>query len=304
MSQARVDKQWQTKGLEGYGADALLGTLAHYGVSTSEAAFKEAAAAGRYPLSLAREWQAAWKGTGPFAAFPYAAAAELWRRWVPDRPAPEELARALARAMDALAERASGKGGADADAALGRVREVLGQAPGGEARQAYVHEALSAFDERAMRVFDGLGEALAKQGKGEDARAFAALEEELLPERQGVASAIVRAHLGERDAALQGLAGVGGDAAREVPVRVMAVDALLHLEAWPEAQRLLRALLADAEAAPGGGDVHLALELAARLEHAALRSGDSAAVQAARADLRRLEAAHAVAHPHHGHRHR
>lgn len=300
MTQARVDKQWQGKGLEGYSTEALLGTLAHYGVSTSEEAFREAAAAGRYPTQLAQEWTARWKGTGPFGPFPYSAAVELWHRWVKDVAAPEDLTRTLARSMDALAVRAQPGGAADARPpaeVLAPVREVLQRAPAeAAARRTFVQQALAAFGEQALRAFDGLGEGLAGAGRTEDAHAFTQLEEELLPERAGIASALVRAKLGERDEAVRTLVAAADDTGRDTLSRVMAADALIHVGALPDATRALRALLPVVEA---GGDVHLALELASRLQHVAQRAGDAAGLAQARADLQRLEAAHDAAHPHH-----
>jgi len=73
---ARVDKQWQQKGLKVYGTDAILGTLQHYGVKVDEADFK-ALAETHFPLAMAQQWLAGWKGTGPLGQFPFLAAQEL-----------------------------------------------------------------------------------------------------------------------------------------------------------------------------------------------------------------------------------
>jgi len=48
MSDTRVDKQWQSKGLASYPTGAILGTLAHYGIGIDEAAFTQDASK-RFP---------------------------------------------------------------------------------------------------------------------------------------------------------------------------------------------------------------------------------------------------------------
>ena len=88
---ARVDKQWKDKGLTGYSTEAILGTLGHYGITLDEAGYK-AFAADKFPLEIAVEWKGQWKGTGQFAAYPYAAANELFGRLLPEKPAPMKTA--------------------------------------------------------------------------------------------------------------------------------------------------------------------------------------------------------------------
>ena len=90
MSEQRVDKKWQAKGIEGYSTDAILGTLGHYGVTVTEGAFKELAAT-KYPMMIAAEWAPKWKGTGQFSSFLPIAIGALWARWLPEQLTPEAV---------------------------------------------------------------------------------------------------------------------------------------------------------------------------------------------------------------------
>ncbi|HET9451496.1 MAG TPA: hypothetical protein VFO83_11460, partial [Aggregicoccus sp.] len=174
MTTQRVEKTWQQQGLKGYATEAILGTLAHYGVQVDEEGFK-ARAQSAYPSGIAEEWEEGWKGTGPFAAFPSHAAAELWRRWVPGQLSPEDFAEALADLMNALAMKINGDEApvpaAFAHFAAQRARMPL--AEDGSPDESFLEDALGAFDEDAVELFDELAEALAEEGHVQDARAFA-----------------------------------------------------------------------------------------------------------------------------------
>ena len=299
MTTQRVEKTWQQQGLEGYATEAILGTLAHYGVQVDEEGFK-ARAQSAYPSGIAEEWEEGWKGTGPFAAFPAHAAAELWRRWVPGQLSPEDFAEALADLMNALAMKINGDEApvpaAFAHFAAQRARMPL--AGDGSPDESFLEDALGAFDEDAVELFDELAEALAEEGHVEDARAFAEVEEFLLPARRGISSAVVQAASGEREPALATLVKLAAEPEGDATRRLLATDGLIHLEAYAEAVAAAKALLAEAEAEK---DFHLALDLCARLEHAYKALNDKAALSALAAQQQRLEAAHDEAHP--GHRH-
>jgi hypothetical protein len=127
MSAERVDKQWKTKGLSGYSTGAILGTLNHYGVTVTEAAFKTMAEQ-QYPLQIAGEWKLTWKGTGPFGPFPYAAADELMRRLFPDRVTPAHLAEKIVFVLGKASELITGKQ-ADVEGALAEVEKLVGTLP-------------------------------------------------------------------------------------------------------------------------------------------------------------------------------
>lgn len=306
MSKERVEKGWQSQGLGKYSTEAILGTLGHYGITVTEEDFRQLAEKG-YPLSIGSEWAQKWKGTGPFKPFPFAAAQELWRRWVPDRVAPHELSEALAELMGTLMSRLQGSQGADAQGAsafekMNALRSRIPVDDKGAPLVGFIEEALGVFNERIVEQFDGLAEALAEGGFGEDAEAFADLEEFLLPERRGISKAIVRATKGDTSGAAADLTAIVGDASRAPITRLLGVEGLIHIEAHAEAASSGRALLAEAEKS---GDIHLALDLVPRLEHVYKALNDRTALAELARDAARLEAEHDRLHPgHRGHRHR
>ncbi|HSP81232.1 MAG TPA: hypothetical protein VLQ93_22125 [Myxococcaceae bacterium] len=299
MSTERVDKAWQSKGLTDYPTEAILGTLGHYGIQVAEAEFRQLGEK-RYPVDIAEGWLPQWKGKGQFAPFPYAAAAELWRRWLPEKLAPMELTESLAQLMGTLGELLEGSQEAAVGPAFERMESVRKRVPlneKGEPDEPFMRDALAPFDEKATEAFNLLAEMLAKEGHADDAEAFADLEEFLLPVRQGVSRAVVRAANGEREPAIEDLRKVAADSARVPLSRLLAVDALLHLGAFEQTLSVARPLLEEAEREK---DWHLALDMCSRLEFAYKRLGDRASLQALERDKARLEAAHDEAHP--GHR--
>lgn len=301
MSTERVDKAWQNKGLEGYSLEAILGTLGHYGVSVAEADFKKLAESG-WPQDIGLEWSKKWKGTGPFKPFPWAAAEELWRRWVPERLAPHEFTAALAQLMGSLTSLLGGVADAPVGAAFERMNAVRQRVPlddKGQPLMAFIERALSGFNEKVAEMFDSMAETLAKAGHVQHADAFAQFEEFLLPDRRGIATAIVRATKGERDPAIADLEAVTADTARTPLARLLAVDGLIHLTAWPQATARARPMMMQAEK---DGDIHLAIDLCARLEHIYKATGDRAGLEALAPDAARLSEMHDRMHP--GHRHR
>lgn len=301
MKTARVEKSWVKQGLSSSTTEAILGTLAHYGVTVDEAGFKQLAAE-RYPSAIAEAWEAGWKGTGPFSHFPVAAAYELWSRWLPDRLAPHVFAQGLANLMTVLSARATGAAEAPVAEAFERMKALQSRVPLDEKQEpseSFLEEALGSFDEKSVELFDQLAEALAQAGFVQEAEAFADLEEFLLPPRKGVSRAMVRAAKGERDAAVEELVKLSSAEGRSNIARLLAVDGLVHLQANAEAAERGRALLEQAEKEK---DLHLALDLTARLQHVYQQLGDRAALQSLEGEVARLEAAHEVAHPHH-HRH-
>ncbi|WP_395855163.1 hypothetical protein [Cystobacter fuscus] len=302
MSTDRVDKAWQRKGLKDYSTEAIIGTLGHYGVQVQEADFRQLAEK-KYPSGIAQEWLASWKGTGQFAPFPFAAAGELWRRWLSDRLAPYELSEGLAQLMGALGALLQGGNPGAVAPAFERMNAVRQRVPvndKGEPEPGFMQEALRVFDERAARAFDDLAEMLAKAGHGEAADSFADLEEFLLPDRRGVSKPIIRAARGERDAALEDLQKVAAEGSRTPLSRVLAVDALLHLGANDKVAAVGRPLLEEAERIQ---DWHMALDVTARLEHAYKQLGDRTALAALAQDRARIEKAHDEAHPNHKRQH-
>ncbi|WP_224365860.1 hypothetical protein [Hyalangium versicolor] len=301
MSTERVDKAWQSKGLEAYSTEAITGTLGHYGAPVAEADFQKLAESS-WPQDIGLEWGKKWKGTGPFKPFPWAAAEELWRRWVPNRLAPHEFSHGLAELMGSLTTLLQGKQDAPVGAAFERMKAIRQRMPlddKGQPLLAFVERALGGFDEKVAEMFDSMAEALVKAGHAGHADSFAEFEEFLLPDRKGIATAIVRASKGERDAGIVDLENVTADTARTPLARLLAVDGLIHLGAWPQAVARARPMMLQAEK---DGDIHLAIDLCARLEHVYKATGDRGGLQALAPDAARLSEMHDRMHP--GHRHR
>ena len=297
---ARVDKQWQQKGLKAYGTEAILGTLQHYGVAVDEAGFKSLAES-HFPLAMAQGWYASWKGTGQFGQFPFMAAQELWRRWAGDRLLPTDYADALAALVMALRKKLDGIAGADVARAFGALAELEGRVPrkdGGSA-PGFVQEVFALMGEQLLRAFEGLSDQLAKAGFTEDALKLAAVEEFLVPERVGVSTAMVKAAAGKKDEALAALAAAAAEEGRAGDGRLYAVDGLIHLghaDARTHAERLLD----DAEKKE---DWHLAMAAIRRVAHLVEAAQDSAGMQALAERAQKISDAHDKAHPHHAHHH-
>jgi hypothetical protein len=171
----------------------------------------------------------------------------------------------------------------------------------GQPQVAFIERGLGVFNEKIAEMFDSMAEALAKAGHVGHAEAFADLEEFLLPDRRGIATAVVRASKGEREPAIADLEKVTTDTARGALSRLLAVDGLIHLGAFPQATAHARTQMMQAEK---DKDIHLAIDLAARLEHIYKTTGDRGSLQALAQDAARLNAMHDEMHPGHRHRHK
>jgi hypothetical protein len=226
----RVDKQWKDKGLAGYSTAAIIGTLNHYGIALDEASLATEAA-DKSPLEVAGAWGRTWKGTGQFVTFPYAAANELFARLFPDRPTPMTVARTVLELIAQGLKVVAGQPGDLAAPFDAFEKAVPALPPVGERRDAFLREFVS-FIEAYARPFNDLPTQLAKAGRGAEALRFAGVQETLFTDREGCVKALVRAALGERDAALAELTTWAGDAARDAFKRYSALDALYQLEAW------------------------------------------------------------------------
>lgn len=243
---ARVDKQWKDKGLAGYSTEAILGTLGHYGVTLDEAGFK-ATAADKFPLELAIEWKPKWKGTGQFAAYPYAAANELFGRLLPEKPAPMKTAHIVLDLIANALKLVSAREDANLDGAFKNWDALVPTLPPqGDRRDAFLREFVT-FIESWAQTFNELPERLAKVGKKDEALRFARVHEVLFTDREGCMTALVRAQTGEREAAVGDLKTWTADAARDVFARYSALDALFQLEEF-EAVKSLGLAVFDAAA--------------------------------------------------------
>lgn len=298
---ARVDKVWKDKGLDAYATEAIVGTLAHYGVDASEEAFKTATET-CYPLELARRWDDGWKGTGPFAIFPRAAALELWRRWRPQEAAPSDAALAYSKLARFLDERLAGaQDDGTQDTRFKVLEAYLAALPADAARrEAYLEE----FHELLHSFFDLLQDLvvrLSKAGLVDEAKRLAAIEEMLEPDAAGTRQLLITALTGSRPEALAALEAQANDAAREWPQRFAAVGALLELA---EHGRAAPVILAGAQAAIAARDPRMAVwsaGLADALLAEELPDALWEQLHHARLDLEDAFPQHVAAHDHHAH---
>lgn len=258
MSDARVDKGWQDKGIDTYSTEAILGTLKHYGVDVTEAQFT-ALTEKQFPFAIAADWHDHWKGKGQFLRFPAAAAEELWHRVRKGEVAPSDLALALVKLVSAMDEVLAGKADDGTRETRFKVVEnyVASLPPPGDKRDRFEGELFAAFEEW-MEPFDGMAQALAKRGFAAEADRFVAIEEKLLPVREGSARALVQVAKGDIDGGVRALAIIAGDGAREDFSRLAAIDGLLEHKQVHEAKKHLLSLVDKAEK---DKDVELAAEV-------------------------------------------
>lgn len=301
MANEKVDKSWTKKGLDAYSTEAIVSSLAHYGVTTDEASFK-ASAEGRFPLEIARDWMSSWKGTGQFASLPVAAADTLWVRWLPDRPAPVTVTRRLVELLETLAAFRKGDKSAPVTAKREEAEKLIEAAPKQDGRidPRFSEEVLARLSPDVLQVFDAMAEDLATEGHKEEAMAFAKMEERLLPERAEVATAVIQAVSGDKAGATERLLAVSRDASASQDRRILAVDALIHIEADGEAEARAAELF---EVADKENDFHFGLDLAGRLEHLYSKRNAETELRQLVARAHAMNEAHAKAHPHHRHSH-
>lgn len=254
MTTERVDKNWQTRDIDVYSTQAILGTLAHYGVVTSEDGFLSLANED-FPLGIAQRWHEHWKGKGQFSKFPAAAAEEMWRRLKPNEIAPTDLTLALMHLMGALSSALEKKADDGTwDTRFKVVEGLLTRVPQPPERRAqFMAEMLFALDEW-REVFDGMAVALVKEGFPALADRLVVIEEQVFPGRKGTATALVKAAKGDRAGAVADWESIAGDAARDGLNRLSAIDELIAHEQFEVA---LRNTLAVAEAAKANADLVL-----------------------------------------------
>ncbi len=295
QNQDKVDKGWKTKGLTGYSTDAVFNTLRHYGVSVDEASFRELAKDST-PLHIAGAWKTAWKGTGQFQQFPYAAAEELLTRYFPDRLTPFQLAQTVINAIVKSSALLSGQPDETAEVFAQFDQKKSSLPAPGELRNLFNSE-LIGFLERFHQAFNDLPKALAKAGHREVALKFAGLHEDIFLDRVGAVTALVRALTGDREAALKELVALGGDANKDVFARHAAVDALFQAEAWAELKPVGLSLF---DAAAQNKQWPVADSVAHLLASALQKSQDTDSVYREEV-LKRFTLAHEHVGGHHGH---
>jgi hypothetical protein len=288
----RVDKSWKEKGLAGYSTEAILGTLGHYGVALDEAGF-QAAAEQRFPLELALEWKPRWKGTGQFAAFPYAAANELYARLLPEAVSPTKAAEALLGVIATGLRSLDGKD-ADLPAALASMEVLLPKLPApGERRDTFLGEFVG-YIETWAKPFNELPTRLAAAGRADEALRVAKVNEGLFPDREGCVTALVRAAQGEREVVVADLTARVADTSKDVYARYSALDALFTLD---EDAQVKAHGLAVFDAAAAGEKWGLADTVAHLLGHLVEKRGGEGAY------VREVQQRMELAHRHHGGHH-
>lgn len=249
MATERVDKGWQQRGLDQYSLEAIIGTLAHYGVVTDEAAFKALAQA-EFPLGMAMQWHEHWKGTGQFSRFPAAAAEELWHRWLPGEIAPTDVALALVKLLGdltSLVEKKPDEGTLETRFKV--VENYLPKIPTErERRERFIGELLGALTDW-VEPFDAMAELLAREKHDAAADRFVAIEETLLPQRLGVSAAIVRAERGDEPGAIEAVSAIASDPKNDRWNRLSACDALFDFDRPELAKAAVLSLFDEAEQA-------------------------------------------------------
>ncbi len=228
----RVDKAWKDKGLAGYSTSALLGTLQHYGAAVDEATAKQSLA-GKFPMEVARAWQATWTGKGQFAAFPYAAADELLKRLFPETPTPLTLASALITLTERAVAQAQGKPPEGFDRAFELAEAAIAQLPtADDRREVYLRELLGTL-RTVAGPFNAMPKALFDAGQKDAGLRFAKVVEAIFTERAGCVTALLRA-LGGDAAALDELKAKAADAAGDMYGRYAALDCLAQASAFAQ----------------------------------------------------------------------
>ncbi len=248
MSGAKVDKQWATKGIDTYSTDAIVGTLAHYGVLLDEPGFVLLAKS-HYPLDLAQAWHRSWKGTGQFAHFPAAAAEELWRRWCPGQIAPTDVALALVNLIRSAGSLLDNTPDGFLDARLRVVEAYLPSLPDGEAQTRFLAEVFFALGPDLSDELESLATELARAKHDALADRLAAIEEALVPVRAGLARVAVLAARGQREEALGQLKAFANPLPEDRYRRFAIVSELKRLEAFDDVAPLLVRVLEAAQAA-------------------------------------------------------
>jgi hypothetical protein len=251
VSTERVDKRWAEKGLAPYSTEAILGTLAHYGVTTDEQAFK-ALAASKYPMTLAVEWAPRWRGTGQFKEFLPAAVHALWARWLPGVITPERVGAPLLGLLRALGEDA-----AVAERIFPELEPLLPQLPQDGRRAEFMRELEPWLDLGRVSIEGLIDELAQKPERLGQAQRLAAVSDALFPERKDVVAAVLQGRTGDAPAAKAALTAIARDAGRPDMVRLAAVDALVPLE--------------------GGAEV---FDVVAQLQEKAVREGSTAVLYA------------------------
>ncbi len=243
----RVDKNWMSKGIDLYSTEAIVGTLAHYGVAIDEEKFKRLSSKG-FPIGIAHVWSEAWKGTGQFARFPYAAAEELWRRLCPGEIVPIDVALALEKLLVTLTHISRGEpDDGTLETRFAVIQALASKFPvDATRREAFEGEMMLAFEQLEVPDMGPLTKALVGANQVDVARRFAKIQEAILPVRQGIMTALVLAWQGDSAPAIDLLDQIAQNSAHHPSRRVGAMSALIELNEVQKATAIGMTLLDEA----------------------------------------------------------
>ncbi len=227
---AFVDKRWQEKGIDQYSNEAIVATLAHYGVAQDLSSL-QAEAEQHYPMHWARNWFPHWKGLGQFSRFPGAAAQELWRRFRPEALAPTDLALALIQLMSDADKFLATKTTQTLDTRFQVVTNLAAKMPPRSAlRDEFMEELVASMGEW-MNALDVLPFGLSQSSRPEDAQRLIHLDEQIFEVREGISSAIFLEQSGKRQEAWAQLKTIAAEPQRHALNRLHACEVLFDLGA-------------------------------------------------------------------------
>jgi hypothetical protein len=225
-----VDKRWQEKGIDQYSNEAILATLAHYGI-TQDLAALQAEAAQHYPMHWARNWFPHWKGLGQFSRFPGAAAQELWRRFRPEALAPTDLALALIQLLSDVDKFLVSQTTQTLDTRFKVVTDLAAKMPPRSVQRDEFMEELVASTGEWMKALDIFPYGLAQSSRPDDAQRLIRLDEQIFEVREGISSAIFLERTGKRDEALAQLNAIAANSQRHALNRLHACEVLFDVSA-------------------------------------------------------------------------
>jgi hypothetical protein len=241
----KVDKAWQSKGLDMYSTESILASLNHYGIKFGEDEIK-AQMENLFPVHLAMIWSEEWRGTGQFLNFHVAAAEELWRRLMPGQLAPMEYGIPFMNLIKELDEAAEGVTDSRTLETRFKVCEgLLQKVPQDTKRRTdFFFEMQMTLGEEWTDLMNALVEKLAATKHAELCQRYLTLETGMFPSRKGVSEALAILALDEtNEAALASLESIANDTARSPESRVDASSILVDFEQFVRAKAPLLALM-------------------------------------------------------------
>jgi hypothetical protein len=256
LSSDRVDKQWQSKGLDMYSTESILGTLHHYGVKLTFDDLKEQVEK-LFPVTLGSIWSDDWRGTGQFLNFHFAAAEELWRRLMPEALAPLQFGVPLIKLLEELeaqvaaAEQKKPLLSHTLETRFQVCESLLVKIPTEEKRREdFLDEMQMAVGEDWVDVMNSTVENLAAFDLPLLCQRYLALETALFPSRKGISEALaILAKDKENSEALAQLKTIAESSDAVFGSRIDAASVLVEFKKFAEAKGPLLSLMDVAVAA-------------------------------------------------------